>query len=178
MKVWIPEAFIELPLPVARYHVHQRDTNDCGPYCVAMVSNALYGAPLVNAALLAEELDRRGFPERIPGWATLPWGAVASLRRLGLRARWRAGASLKRLFVNLRQNCLAIVIVGEPLRFVERQWQGWSHYKILVAWDPQWGLGFVDPFTSRADGMTWQQLDEFRHQWAWMGKQIIEVWRA
>ena len=178
MKAWIPEAFIELPYPVARYHVHQRDSNDCGPYCVAMVANALYEGPFVNAAMLAAELDQRGFPERIPGWATLPWGAVASLRRLGLRARWRVGTSLKRLFVDLHQNCMTIVIVGEPLHFVGRQWQGWSHYKIFVAWQPDRGLGFVDPFTARADGMTWQPLDEFRRQWAWMGKQIIEVWRV
>jgi len=178
MKAWIPEERVELSLPVARFHVHQRDSNDCGPYCVAMVTNTLYEGPFVNAAALAADLDQRGFPERIPGWATLPWGIVASLRRLGLRARWRVAASLKRLFANLRQNCLTIVIIGEPLRFVERRWQGWSHYKILVAWHPDRGLGFVDPFTARADGMTWQQLDEFRHQWVWMGKQIIEVWRA
>ncbi len=178
MRVQIPEVSIELAFPVARYHVHQGDTNDCGPYCVAMVTNALYGMPLVDAAALAEELNHRGFPERIPGWATLPWGTVVSLRRLGLRARWRVGTSLKRLFANLYQNCLTLVIVGEPLRFVGRTWEGWSHYKVLVAWDPKWGLGFVDPFIARADGMMWQQLDEFRRQWAWMGRQIIEVRRA
>ncbi len=178
MKVQIPEERIELSLPVARYHVHQRDSNDCGPYCVAMVANTLYAGSFVNAAVLAAELDQRGFPERIPGWATLPWGVVASLRRLGLRACWRVETSLKRLFTNLRQNCITIVIIGEPLRFEGRQWQGWSHYKILVAWNPERGLGFDDPFTARADGMTWQQLGEFRQQWAWMGKQIIEVWRA
>lgn len=178
MKTEIPAVSVELSYPVGRYHVHQRDSNDCGPYCVAMVANTLYDGPFVNAAVLAAELDQRGFPERIPGWATLPWGVVASLRRLGLRARWRVGGSLKRLFANLRQNRLTIVIIGEPLRFVGRRWQGWSHYKILVAWQPDRGLGFVDPFTARADGMTWQSLDEFRRQWAWMGKQIVEVWRA
>ena len=122
MKTWIPEAFSELSYPLARYHVHQRNSNDCGPYCVAMVTNTLYAGPFVNAAALAEELNRRGFPERIPGWATLPWGVVASLRRLGLRARWRLGASLKQLFTNLRQDCITIVIVGEPLYFEGRTW--------------------------------------------------------
>lgn len=178
MKTWIPEAFSELSYPLARYHVHQRDSNDCGPYCVAMVTNTLYAGPFVNAAILAEELNRRGFPERIPGWATLPWGVAASLRRLGLRTRWRLGASLKQLFTNLRQDCITIVIVGEPLYFEGRTWRGWSHYKILDAWNPERGLGFVDPAALRVSGMTWQLLDEFRRQWAWMGKQIIEVWRA
>ncbi len=178
MRAWIPEEVIALSSPVARYHVYQGDSNDCGPYCVAMATNTLYEGPLVSAAILSEALNRRGFPERIPGWATLPWGVVASLRRLGLGARWRVGTSLKRLFVNLRRNCITIVIVGEPLRFVGRQWQGWSHYKILVAWNPDRGLGFVDPITARADGITWQSLDEFRRQWAWMCNQIVEVWRA
>lgn len=178
MKVRLPEEFIELSLPVARFHVCQRDSNDCGPYCVAMVANTLYGASFVSAAVLAEELNHRGFPERVPGWATLPWGFVASLRRLGLCARWCMGASLKRLFTNLRSDRITVIVVGEPLYFEGRAWRGWSHYKILVAWNPQRRLGFVDPATSNATGKTWQSLDEFRRQWAWMGKQTIEVWRA
>lgn len=174
----IPQRQLKLSLPVERFHVHQGATNDCGPYCVTMVSNALYQAPLVHAMALAKELSQRGFPQRIPGWATLPWGIVASLRRLGLHARWRMGASLERLFVNLRRDCVTIVIIGQPLHFVGRKWHGWSHYKILDAWDPERGLGFIDPFASSDVGITWQQLDEFRFQWAWMGKQMIEVWRT
>ncbi|MGC9394367.1 MAG: hypothetical protein ACP5J4_05885 [Anaerolineae bacterium] len=178
MKATVPQEFVELSFQVARYHVHQRDMNDCGPYCVAMVTNTLYGAPFVNAEALSEELNSRGFPERIPDWATLPWGVVASLRRLGLRARWRPGTSLRRLFNNLRQDRMTIVLIGEPLHFEGRTWRGWSHYKILDAWDPDRELGFVDPATSGATGMTWQALDEFHRQWAWMGKQTIEVGRA
>jgi hypothetical protein len=180
MKVIVPQQFVKLSLPVENFHVYQRDSNDCGPYCVAMATNTLYGASFVNAAALSEELSQRGFPERIPNWATLPWGIVASLRRLGLHARWHLGASLRRLFTNLHQDRITIVMIGEPLYFEERKWRGWSHYKILDAWDPEreLNLGFVDPATSNATGMTWQSLDEFRRQWAWMGKQIIEVERA
>lgn len=178
MVAVIPAEVLKLSHAISRFHVHQRDTNDCGPYCVAMVSNALYQAPLVNAAILAEELNRRGFPERIPGWATMPWGIVASLRRLGLHARWRPFVSLQRLFTNLRQNRITIVVLGEPLYFEGRTWRGWSHYKILDTWDPEHGLGFVDPAAFGVPGMTWQLLDEFRRQWAWLGKQTIEVWRA
>ena len=176
----VPQQFVKLLLPVERYHAYQRDSNDCGPYCIAMVTNALYGAPFINAEALSEELNQRGFPERIPDWATLPWGIVASLRRLGLRARWRLGASLRRLFANLQQDRIVIVMIGEPLHFEGRTWRGWSHYKILDAWDPEreLNLGFVDPATSHHTGMTWQSLNEFRRQWAWMGKQMIEVERA
>jgi len=145
-----------------------------------MVTNTLYEGPFVNAEALSEELNRRGFPERIPDWATLPWGVVASLRRLGLRARWRLGGALRRLFTNLQQDRITIVMIGEPLYFEGRTWRGWSHYKILDAWDPErkLNLGFVDPATANATGMTWQSLDAFRRQWAWMGKQMIEVWRG
>jgi len=178
MRVGIPEQAIKLSHAIARFHIYQRDTNDCGPYCVAMVTNALYGARFVHAEVLAEELSRRGFPERIPGWATMPWGIVAQLRRLGLRARWRVGAPFSDVFANLRQDLVTIVIEGEPLLFEGLKWRGWSHYKILDTWEPDRGLGFVDPGASDATGMTWQPLDVFRRQWVWMGKQLIEVWRA
>lgn len=178
MRLIVPQQFVKLSLAVEQYHVHQRETNDCGPYCVAMVTNALYGGTFVNAAALAEELNRRGFPERIPNWATLPWGIVAALRRLGLRAHWHLGVSLRRLFRNLHEDRVTIVLIGEPLYFAERAWRGWSHYKILDAWDPERGLGFVDPATANVTGMTWQLLDGFRRQWSWMARQIIEVERA
>lgn len=176
MKTETPEQVIELSYPLARFHAYQGNTNDCGSYCIAMVTNALYCAPLVNAAVLADELNRRGLPDRIPGWVLFPWGLVGMFRRLGLRARWRFGVRLPRLFDNLRQNLIAIVILGEPLRFVNRKWEGWSHYKILDAWEPERELGFVDPATSHPTGMTWQKVEEFRRQWSWMGWQIIEVW--
>ena len=176
MKEIAPEHAMKLTHPLERFHVYQRSTNDCGPYCIAMVSNGLYRAPLVNAVALANELSQRGLPERIPGWATLPWGVVAAFRRLGLHARWRFGVRLTRLFDNLRQNLITIVALGEPLRFEARKWNGWSHYKILDAWEPDRGLGFVDPATSNPTGMTWQDIEEFRREWTWMGRQIIEVW--
>jgi len=178
LKVIAPEYTVKLTHPLTRFHAHQGETNDCGPYCVAMVANGLYGMPLVRANMLAKELDQRGFPERIPEWLTLPWGLVKVLHRLGLRARWRLGVRPARLFDNLRADRITIVIVGEPLRFVKGQWAGWSHYKILSVWEPERGLGFVDPATTHPSGMTWQPFEEFCRQWTWMGRQIIEVWRA
>ncbi len=175
MKAVLPEQTLRLAHPVARYHVYQGETNDCGPYCVAIVSNTLYRAHLVHADLLADELSRRGLPDRIPHWATTPWGVVSALRRLGLRAHWRLGQRMARLFTNLREDRMTIVVIGEPLRFVRHKWGGWAHYKILSSWEPGRGLGFVDPGTSHPTGMTWQTVDEFRRQWIWMGRQIIEV---
>ncbi|HQE92256.1 MAG TPA: hypothetical protein PLH19_06185 [Anaerolineae bacterium] len=175
LKEAVPECVLKLPYPFERYHVYQGRTNDCGAYCIAMVSNGLYDIPLVNAAALASELDRRGLPDRVPGWALFPWGVVATFRRLGLHARWRRGARLTQLFGLLRRNLTTLVIVGEPLRFVNHKWSGWSHYKILYAWEPEREFGFVDPATPQRAGVTWQKVEEFRRQWTWMGRQIIEV---
>jgi hypothetical protein len=172
----LPEPAMKLPYPYERYHAYQGDTNDCGAYCIAIVTDGLYDIPLVNAAALASELSKRGLPDRVPGWVLFPWGVVAAFRRLGLHARWCIGVRLPRLFDNLRRNLTTIVILGEPLRFVDRKWDGWSHYKILDAWEPESELGFVDPATSHRTGMTWQKVEEFRCQWTWMGRQIIEVW--
>ena len=202
MKDLGPRQALQSSFAFDTWHVYQGKTNDCGPYCVTIVTNGLYRAPLVNAEVLAAELSQRGFPDRIPGWATLPWGVARSLRTLGLDARWRFGASLERLFDNLRGDVTTVVIVGEPLRFVKRklkstgkgdrpndkrplmaflrripQWRGWSHYKVLYRWEPDEGMGFVDPQSSAASGMSWQTLDAFRRQWDAMGRQIVEVRR-
>lgn len=207
MKDVGPSTALKSSFALDAWHVYQGKTNDCGPYCVTIVTNGVYGARLVNEKALAEELSHRGFPDRIPGWATLPWGMVRSLRTLGLAARWRFGVSFEQLFGNLRNGITTIVIIGEPLRFVKRKlkddvksgtadagekkqdslrtailrripkWGGWSHYKVFYRWEPGEGLGFVDPQTSRASGMTWQTLDEFRREWNWMGRQIVEVRR-
>ena len=53
MKVIAPQQFVKLSFPVERYHVCQRDSNDCGPYCVAMVTNTLYEGPFVSAEALS-----------------------------------------------------------------------------------------------------------------------------
>jgi hypothetical protein len=178
MKDVAPQQVVNLTHDFKTWHSYQGTSNDCGPYCVTMVSNGLYRAPLVSAAALAEELSHRGLPDRIPGWATLPWGVVGALRRLGLQARWRFGMSFQHLFDNLRGDVTTIVIIGEPLRFRNRKWAGWSHYKVLVTWDPGRGLGFVDPGVRYPPGMSWQDLAEFRREWNWMGRQLVEVRRS
>jgi hypothetical protein len=84
---------------------------------------------------------------------------------------------LAQLYENLCTGRLTIVIVGEPLRFVKGKYGGWSHYKVLSTWEQGKGFGFVDPGTSRPDGMTWQTLDEFSRQWSAMGRQVVEAWK-
>lgn len=170
---------LRLAHPLSEWHQHQGQSNDCGPYCAAMIINTLRNAQMVDGTLLGQELSHwRRFllPARISGWATFPWGVVWALEREGLHARWRVFQSRARLYKNLREGISTIVIVGEPLRFSkQRRWQGWSHYKILYSWDPEKGWGFVDPAVPSSPGVSWQKDTAFWSHWRGMGRQIIEV---
>ncbi len=165
---------LKMPLPLERWHAYQGQSNDCGPCSVAIAANALLGQAAVDPQALAREMDARGLPERIPGWVMFPWALVAAFRRMGLSARWRVGVREARLWRNLHAGAVTVVVVGQPLRFKGRRWEGWSHYKVLHAWDPERGWGFIDP-ARRVGDSAWQAALEFRRQWTLMGRQIIEL---
>ncbi len=171
-----------LTQPLAKWHRHQGSSNDCGPYSVMITANGLLDQPVVNGDVLARAMEGppalRGtlWPSRIPGWATFPWGIAAALQRVGLHARWRVGVPLRELYANLNRGRVTIVIVGEPFRFVGRSYAGWSHYKVLYAWDPQEGFAFVDPAAAGGVAYPIQREAEFVKQWTKMGRQIVEAW--
>ena len=171
-------------IPVAKWHRSQGNSNDCGPYCAMFAANALRDTMIVDGDKLARVLEAppevRGtwVPLRIKGWATFPWGLVRALRRLGFGARWRVGVSLRRLLDNLDRDRVTIVLVGEPFRFRDGGYAGWSHYKVLYAWDPGDSLIFVDPAATDEEITSRQDLRAFLRQWTAMGRQIIEIWDA
>jgi hypothetical protein len=175
-KVWAKR----MPQPIPNWHVYQGNTNDCGPYCATIAANALRDADVLDAPTLARAMEdapkdmKRLLPSRVSGWATFPWGIVYALRQLGFKARWRLGASLNRLEKNLERGRVSIVIVGDPLNFHEGRWAGWAHYKILYAQHPVEGLAFVDPMAPEV--YSFQDVDTFKEEWTWMGRNIIEVW--
>jgi len=168
--------------PLHKWHIHQGNTNDCGPFSATIAANALRDALVLDAPTLARAMERapedkrRIIPARIKGWATFPWGVVYALRKMGFKARWRMGASLNRLQRNLDRGRVSIVIVGDPLNFKDGVWRGWAHYKVLYAWDPDEGWAFVDPAAREEEVFSYQEPDEFAEQWTWMGRHLIEVW--
>ena len=180
-----------LPIPLHRFHHYQGDTNDCGPFCVAIAVNGLRGEMILEGSTVARQMERlrwsRGFPplpvlDKIPGWATLPWGLSDELRRHGFRARWRLFGTRERLLRNLLTGRVTIVAIGEPLRFVKGRWQGWGHLKLPYAWDPERGWAFVDPGIARRSedpwlvhGIGWQDDETFVRQWGWMLRFMVEV---
>lgn len=163
-----------------KWHIYQGATNDCGPYCVAIVGNTFRDLTVVDPVLLAKSMAswRRLFiPARVPQWATFPWGIVWAFEELGFEARWRVFSSRKRLYRNLRSVIATIVLIGEPFRFKDHQWQGWSHYKVLYGWDPVRGWAFVDPGVAYSPGISWQKDADFFKRWRSLGCQIIEIWK-
>jgi hypothetical protein len=161
--------------PLPDWHQWQGPTNDCGPFSAAIVTNALLDTHVADGPLVAQSMTGRTIPERIPNWATFPWGVVRALRRMAVRARWHVGASESKLVQNLDEGRTTIVIVGEPLRFEEGEYKGWAHYKVLYAWDPVEGWAFVDPAARRSKVYTYQDAETFRRQWTLMGRQLVEI---
>ena len=161
-----------------KWHVYQDRSNDCGPYCVAIVGNTLRDASVTDAATLARSMEHyRRFllPARISGWATFPWGIVWAFKRLGIAARWRMLQSREVLWDNLRRGVVTIVLAGDPFYFHKGHWKGWSHYKILYSWDIERGWAFVDPAVRQAPGLSWQEDASFWQQWSRLGRQVVEV---
>lgn len=176
-KIWKKQ----LTQPLPKWHRHQGSSNDCGPYSVMIITNGLHDAALVDGDQLARAMEgsmtERGtlLPSRIKGWATFPWGVAAALRRQGLDARWRPFRAKRHLWANLNRGWPTIVIVGDPLKFTNGTYAGWSHYKVLYAWDPADGFAFVDPAADDGVAFSYQDEAAFDEQWAAMGRQIIEV---
>ncbi len=176
-RAWKKEA--RAPLP--KWHRHQGSSNDCGPYSVMVVANSLRDAAVVDGDALARRMEGppsvRGtwVPMRVRGWATFPWGVALALRQEGFRARWRVGATLRDLWANLNRGWTTIVLVGEPFRRRHGKLDGWSHYKVLYAWDPDEGFAFVDPYAEDDVVYTVQTEKAFLKEWTAMGRQLIEV---
>jgi hypothetical protein len=178
-KVWKKQ--MKKPLP--KWHVHQGNSNDCGPFCVTMIVNGMRDADIVNPEQLARKMessisDRQYLlPQRIKGWATFPWGVVNALKELGYDARWQIGTSIERLKLNLDADRPTVVVIGEPLAYRNKKYVGWSHYKILYAYDDEeWA--FVDPLARPGVIYSYQDMESFKKQWSNMGRIIIEVFES
>jgi hypothetical protein len=183
---------LRLSRPVYRYHQYQGDTNDCGPTSVAIAVNAMLGRAELEGPTVAEEMSHLAFQwtpvphpvvQRIPKWATFPWGIVYYLRKRGFRARWHPFGTLKRLERNLSADRLTMVMMGEPWRWEKDGYTGWAHVKILFGQLPGRGFLFVDPGFPRsanADrlehyGLFWQDEETFLRQWRNLLRIFIEV---
>jgi hypothetical protein len=164
------------------YYIAQGDSNDCGPHVVAMAINFWQGSTVVQADVVAREMNRprlgTGLPplvvRRIPNWATFPWGIVDELKTHGVQARWRLRATEDDLQRALREDRVAMPIFGEPLLRKGWRWVGWSHVAILSGWDPAAQVYyFVDSAQDNAPST--RPRDEFMTYWSNMGRILVET---
>jgi hypothetical protein len=151
---------------------YQGNRNDCGPFTVGTVINALLGKNL-NAIELAHEMDRpiwrgpRFITRRIPNWVTFPWGIVDIFRSFGLNASWRFFASIDHLLLDIPQDVVMMPIIG--------QWKPlWAHVMTLVAWDPIQGWGFANTQYDH-HFITWYSDETFRSQWEAFFRILVDV---
>ncbi len=181
-----------LPQPAYRYHAYQGDTNNCGPYSVAIAANACLGEARFDPLEVAKGMNRplfkaRPLPHwvllRLPGGPSLPWGMAAYLaERLGIPARCRWRCDEAHLQGNLAAGLLTIVFIGDLLRFERARYRGWAHAKVLYGYDPARGYAFVDPGYARnpadpwgALGIFWQTREDFVAGWRGMLRAAITV---
>lgn len=157
---------------IQQSHQFQGSSNDCGPFCAAILINSKNSTNLTGQELAVKMnriLWKGGMPRirRVRNWATFPWGVADILREEGFPARWRMGITIRELFDGLSGSDIYIVIIGEyrPL---------WSHYKILVAHHSLKGWGFVNPAKQNAD-IQWDQHASFLDYWSKYGRQVVQV---
>jgi hypothetical protein len=153
-------------------HQFQANSNDCGPFCAAIILNIFKDLD-ISGPDLARRMNRirwKGvFPllRRVPNWATLPWGIGDVMLEEELPASWRMMRTIYDLFEGLDRNQISIVLVGgyRPL---------WAHYKILAAHDAVKGWGFINPASPSSD-LQWDSHAQFLSLWNKYGRQLIRV---
>ena len=153
-------------------HQFQGGSNDCGPYSIAIICNALKGTTL-DGHKLGQEMNGFGWSgirpiiRRIPNWATTPGGVVVTLREFGLKARLRLFSTPENLLENLRRGRISMPIIGEwkPL---------WAHYMSLTAYHPKTGWGFTNSAHSKGE-LYWLNHADFEKQWNWSLRMVIEA---
>jgi hypothetical protein len=160
-----------------KYHQYQGQTNDCAPFTIAIVVNAVRNESMLDGWKLAREMNRPRVNwwgplptlvvRRIPNWATFPWGIADVLKSHGIKCRWRFAATTDDLHRALNEDRIAMPVVGEirPL---------WAHVKPLAAYHPHVGFGFCDP-ASNGTELAWQSEQEFERLWKNYKHLLIET---
>jgi hypothetical protein len=154
-------------------HQHQGQTNHCGPFCAAITASALkqephYGTNFVDKLRPIRWKGILPVLQRIPDWATMPWGTTFLLNDLGFKAQWTAFSTQLNLFTSLPENLVQIVIIGKRRPV-------WAHYLILAAYEARMGYGFIDPALANAD-LHWYLPAEFAKLWNNYGRVQIKVY--
>ena len=154
------------------HHQFQGLSNNCGPFCAAAAMNILKQKQIMGADL-GRTMERIEWKNKLPvirrirNWATFPWGIQDILQEEKIPARWMLFQNTKKLLQMLPQENILIVLIGN-------YFPAWAHYKILGAFDPKCGFGFID--SAFRDGeLHWDTAMYFKKYWGHYGNQVICV---
>jgi hypothetical protein len=175
--------------PIYKYHQYQGKTNNCGPTCLAISMNAFIHEFAFNGEHIANELNHwsKHFPKliipRISDWVTFPWGLVQYLKYQNIPGKWSLFGSTDKLIENIKNETITMVIIGEPVRWTNGKYDGWSHIKVLYGYSPG-NFFFVDPAYQKNTGINREYSDsgiyrqseeEFQKLWKNMLMIFIEL---
>ena len=152
-------------------HQFQGISNDCGPYCAAIVLTVL--GDKTEADTLAQQMNKpkwnNGFPviRRIPNWATFPWGLVDIFKSRGFEANWKLFVSKVELMRLLGDGEYLIVFIGNLIPL-------WAHSLILISFDDNKGVGFVDPALELKE-IHWISERNFINHWSVLGRTVLTI---
>jgi len=161
-----PAVFSPHAAVILRAHQFQGATNDCGPYCTAILLQAFSGKNITGSAIAAL-LNRSPRGRRLPHNATLPWGIVDLFHQAGLEAGWQIFTPAQKLHQSLVDGKrIFIPIIGgwRPL---------WAHYLIALAFNPMLGWGFANP-AHPAKELAWRSSEHFYKEWMRVAR--LAVW--
>lgn len=150
----------------------QGKSNDCGPFTIATVLNALRNLE-IQAPELASLMDRPAWRgphlviRRLPNWATFPWGIVDIFRSYGLSAKWKMFVKPIQMLEKLDRGWIVMPVIGSwrPL---------WAHVMTCISWHPDTGYGFANTQINKQD-IYWLDEKTFARQWRAMGGILITV---
>ena len=151
---------------------YQGRFNDCAPFTIATVTNALQKTDLKGRELgLKMNKARWHGPipiiRRVPNWATFPWGMADVFREHQLKARWRFLVSTKYLKNNLEKGHILMPIIAS--------WRPmWAHVMTLIAWDELRGWGFANTQSAQQQ-IYWMHNSHFQKRWANLGHLLVEI---
>ncbi len=155
---------------ICQYHQFQGNTNDCGPFSIAMAVSLFHGLPnYADGKAIARRMNRYPLLARVPGWATFPWGIAWFVRQhFGIHARFSVFTSESSLLENLERGHITIVAMG----WRTRHWLLQGHFSLLYGYEPDSVL-LLNPADIHCPSRV--EREEFLQKWRFFGRITITV---
>ncbi len=157
---------------ICSYHQFQGDTNDCGPFAVAMAVSMLRQTPrYADGKSVARWMNRYPLLARVPGWATFPWGMAWFVRRkFGIPAKLSIFAKEESLQENVERGRITIVVMG----WRPRRWTLQAHFALLYGYDAK-AVTLLD--SANLHCLTTMGMEEFLRKWRFLGRIMVTIGR-